>query len=62
MKTSSENWGEVIVEGLRPLQSRYRELTAEPTHIDSLLAEGASKVRPLAEKTLTTAKDKVGVG
>ena len=54
--------GEVVVEGLRPLQSRYRELTAEPTYIDSLLAEGASKVRPLAEKTLTAAKSKVGLG
>jgi len=54
--------GEVIVEGLRPLQSRYRELTAEPTHIDSLLAEGASRVRPLAEKTLTAVKNKVGLG
>ncbi len=54
--------GEIIVEGLRPLQSRYRELTAEPTHIDSLLAAGASKARPLAEKTLTIVKNKVGVG
>ena len=54
--------GEVIVEGLRPLQSRYRELTADPTHIDSLLAEGASRVRPLAEKTLAAVKNKVGVG
>ena len=53
--------GEVIVEGLRPLQSRYRELTAEPTYIDSLLAEGASRARPLAEKTLTIVKNKVGV-
>lgn len=54
--------GEVIAEGLRPLQSRYRELTAEPTYIDSLLAEGASRVRPLAEKTLTIVKNKVGLG
>ncbi len=54
--------GEVIVEGLRPLQSRYRELTAEPTYIDSLLAEGASRIRPLAEKTLTAVNSKVGLG
>lgn len=53
---------EVIIEGLRPLQSRYRELMADPTHIDSLLIEGASKVRPIAEKTLTSVKDKVGLG
>jgi tryptophanyl-tRNA synthetase len=52
---------EVAIEGLRPLQSRYQELMADPTHIDSLLAEGASKARPLAEKTLTMVKDNVGL-
>jgi len=54
--------GEVVVEGLKPLQSRYQELTAEPGHIDSLLAEGAARVRPLAEKTLTLVKSRVGLG
>jgi len=54
--------GEVVVEGLKPLQSRYRELTAEPGHIDSLLAAGASRVRPLAEKTLALVKSRVGLG
>lgn len=54
--------GEVVVAGLKPLQSRYRELTAEPGHIDSLLAEGASRVRPLAEKTLAKVKERVGLG
>ncbi len=54
--------GEVIVEGLRPLQSHYQELTADPTYIDSLLTEGASRARPIAEKTLNTVKNKIGVG
>ena len=53
---------EVVVEGLSPLQSRYRELTADPTYIDSLLAEGASRIRPTAEKTLVMVKDRVGLG
>jgi len=53
---------DVIIESLRPLQSRYRELTADPTYIDSLLTEGASKVQPIAEKTLTIVKDRVGLG
>jgi len=53
---------EVVVGGLRPLQSRYRELTADPTHIDSLLAEGADRIRPAAEKTLATVKDMIGLG
>jgi len=54
--------GELIVEGLRPLQSRYRELTADPTYIDSLLASGATKARPMADKILAAVKDRMGLG
>jgi len=50
------------VESLSPVQSRYRELTADPQHIDILLAEGAKKVRPTAEKTLALVKERVGLG
>lgn len=54
--------GEVVVEGLRPLQARYRELTADASCIDSLVAEGADRIRPIAEKTLAAVKAKVGLG
>ena len=53
---------EVVVEGLSVVQTRYRELTADPAHIDRLLAEGADKVRPIAEKTLALVKERVGIG
>ncbi len=53
---------DVIIEGLKPLQARYRDLKADESYIDTLLAEGASKIRPIAEKILTTVKDKVGLG
>lgn len=53
---------EVVVECLRPLQERYRELTAEPGHIDSILKAGAAKARPLAEKMLAEVYKKVGLG
>ncbi len=53
---------EVVVENLSPLQSRYRELTADPTYIDSLLTKGAARARPVAEKTLTIVKEKIGLG
>jgi tryptophanyl-tRNA synthetase len=53
---------EVIINSLSPLQSRYQELTADPAYIDSLLAQGASRARPLAEKTLALVKEKVGLG
>jgi len=53
---------EAVIEGLRPLQERYRELTAEVGHIDSILREGSAKARPLAEKTLAEVKKRVGLG
>ena len=53
---------EVIIGELSPLQSRYRELTADPTHLNSLLAEGAAKIRPTAEKTLNRVKERIGLG
>jgi len=53
---------EIIVERLSPLQSRYRELTADPNYIDSLLTEGALRIKPVAEKTLALVKDRVGLG
>ncbi len=53
---------DVIIEGVRNVQARYRELTADPTYIDSRLAEGASRIRPIAEKTLAAVKSKVGLG
>jgi tryptophanyl-tRNA synthetase len=53
---------EVISEGLRPLQARYRELMADPTAVERLLEAGAARVRPLAQKTLALVKDRVGLG
>jgi tryptophanyl-tRNA synthetase len=53
---------EVVVESLRPLQERYQQLTDEPGHIDSLLAAGASRALPTAEKTLAEVKRKIGLG
>jgi tryptophanyl-tRNA synthetase len=53
---------EVIIEGLRPLQSRYRELSADGVRVDSLLDDGASRARPVAEKTLAIVKNRMGLG
>ncbi len=57
-----EELAEVIIRGLRPLQTRYREIRAEPAYVDHLLVEGASKARPFAERTLAIVKDKMGLG
>jgi tryptophanyl-tRNA synthetase len=53
---------EVVIEGLRPLQERYKELTADPPRIDSILAESANRARPIAEKVLAEVRKRVGLG
>jgi tryptophanyl-tRNA synthetase len=53
---------EVVIEGLRPLQDRYKAVTADPSYIDSILKEGADNARPLAQKTLAEVRQKVGLG
>ena len=57
-----EELSEVVIEGIRPLQERFRDLQKEPGYIDSMLRDGADTVRPLAERTLATVKEKVGLG
>jgi tryptophanyl-tRNA synthetase len=51
---------EATVEGLRPLQERYRELTREGGYIDEVLAEGAARAAQIANQTLDNVKERVG--
>lgn len=51
---------EAVVEGLRPIQARYRELTADGGLIDQVLAQGAAKARIVANATLNAVRDRVG--
>jgi tryptophanyl-tRNA synthetase len=53
---------EVVIESLRPLQERYKALTADPTHIDSILKAGAEKARPMAQRTLAEVHERIGLG
>ncbi|PIZ01083.1 tryptophan--tRNA ligase [bacterium (Candidatus Howlettbacteria) CG_4_10_14_0_8_um_filter_40_9] len=52
----------VIIEGLAPIQSKLRELDKNPAYIEKVLKDGAEKVRPLAEKTISEVKKKIGLG
>ncbi len=52
---------EVVVEALRTLQERYRELMREPAEIDRVLADGADRLRPIATATLARVMEKVGL-
>jgi tryptophanyl-tRNA synthetase len=53
---------EVVIEGLKPLQARYKEFTADPGYIDSLLNEGAKRAAPVALRVLKKVQDKIGLG
>ncbi len=49
-----------IVATLEPIQQRYGEITSDPTYLDTLLAEGAARVRPIAKETVRTVKERAG--
>ncbi|MCX7911465.1 MAG: tryptophan--tRNA ligase [Dehalococcoidales bacterium] len=53
---------EVVIEGLRPVQERYRSLTADPAGIDAILEDGANRARPIARKMLGEVKARMGLG
>jgi len=49
-----------VIEFLRPIQERYRELRADPTEIGRLLEIGAGKAQAAAGKTLQPVYERVG--
>jgi tryptophanyl-tRNA synthetase len=53
---------EIVVEALQPIQEKYYKLMENPETIEKMLQDGANKVRPIADKTLQTVMQKVGLG
>jgi tryptophanyl-tRNA synthetase len=51
---------EVVIEALRPIRERYRELIADPAELDDILAAGAERARSVAEPKVSEIKHKVG--
>ena len=52
---------EAVVELLRPIQERYRELEADPGATQALLAKGAAKAQEKASDVVSRAKRAVGL-
>ncbi len=50
-----------VVALLRPIQERYRELTADPRRLDALLAQGVERVRDRAAATVRRARRAMGL-
>jgi tryptophanyl-tRNA synthetase len=42
-------------------RERYRELMAEPARIDTILADGAERIRPIAQATMDEVRHKMGL-
>lgn len=52
---------DVVLAVVEPFQARTRELMSDPAELDRILAEGAERVRPIAEATLARVYDRVGL-
>ncbi|KUN77347.1 tryptophan--tRNA ligase [Streptomyces bungoensis] len=52
---------EAVVEVLRPVQERHRELCADPAYVEGVLRDGAEKARAMARPTVDTAYRAIGL-
>jgi tryptophanyl-tRNA synthetase len=52
---------EAVVELVRPIQERYRELARDPATTAAVLDKGATKARAIASQTLARARDAIGL-
>ena len=52
---------EMVITHLEPFQQRYREITADPTYLAAILREGAERVAPIANDTVHTVKQRMGL-
>lgn len=50
-----------VIAGLEPIQQRYRDLTADPSFLRSVLRQSAARVAPLAGATVQLVKQRMGV-
>jgi tryptophanyl-tRNA synthetase len=51
---------EAVVEGLRPIQERYREITQDEKYLDDVLATGAEYAASIANMKLDTVYERIG--
>jgi tryptophanyl-tRNA synthetase len=52
---------EMVIEHLEPFQARYREIMADPGYLAGVLKEGAERVAPIANDTVRTVKERMGL-
>jgi tryptophanyl-tRNA synthetase len=52
---------DMVLAHLEPFQQRYRAIAAEPEYLASVLREGAARVSPIADDTVRTVKQRMGL-
>ena len=52
---------EAVIELLRPIQERFRELESDPAETNRLMQLGSSKAQEIASVTLERAKNNIGL-
>ena len=52
---------EMVISHLEPFQQRYRDITADPAYLASVLRDGAQRVAPIANQTVHTVKQRMGL-
>lgn len=51
---------EIIVEGLSPVQKKYKEIEADEVYIKKVLRDGAEKAKNIASQTMKEVRQKIG--
>jgi tryptophanyl-tRNA synthetase len=52
---------EAVVELFAPVRERYEALVADPAQVDAVLADGAARAQQVADRTMATVRDRVGL-
>ncbi|MFB8759280.1 tryptophan--tRNA ligase [Streptomyces nigra] len=52
---------DAVVEALRPVQERHRELCSDPGHVEGVLRDGAERARAMARPTVDAAYRAIGL-
>ena len=55
-----QDLAKTIIESLSPIQKKYKELSANPDYIKSILRQGAEKAKTIASQTMKEVRSKIG--
>ena len=55
-----EKVGEIVVDTVSPIRTRYQEFMSDPSELDRLLAIGAENARSISEPKVVEMKNKMG--